>query len=105
MNPLATYLPPDEPSGPVVLSGNIAELETSLEQEREGRKEERFYWVLACCILVDPLIFNVMNGGWGFAPLLLLQIIMLIGLAKRLGVDWAVELLSWTFEVIAKRKS
>lgn len=71
---------------PTKVEETVAALENKLVREQDGRREERFFWIMALFMLGDATLL----GGWHVIPVLLLQLIMLIGLAKWLGVDWVV---------------
>ncbi|AUQ51100.1 hypothetical protein PhaeoP83_02851 [Phaeobacter inhibens] len=92
----------------VMLSANVARLETSLDAEKEERLEERFRWVVVTSILFDVIAISSVDGSWLFVPIFMLQLIVLIGFAKAYGVDWAErligQLLHWVSEW-AKGKS
>ena len=88
-------LEPAENSGVAdQLFQNIARLETDLSKERDERLEERFRWVCAVTVLVNLLTLTAIDGGSiSYMMLLLLQLIVLLGYAQKLGVDWAVKLI------------
>lgn len=64
-----------------------AKLESDLQRERDSRREERFYWIMALVIVGNVPIFNTFSSAWALLPTLLLEIVILIGLADWLGVD------------------
>lgn len=64
-----------------------ANLERDLQEERDSRKEERFYWIFSVVIFANILIFNSLTSAWALLPILLLELVFLIGLADWLGVD------------------
>ena len=67
-------------------------LEKAIESERDSRREERFYWILALTIVLDVSSFQ--HLAWAAVTFIfLLEIIGLIGMAKWLGVDAVVVLL------------
>lgn len=65
----------------------IASLQKELARTKERNREERFCWALSLIVLLDVFFFTSTNG-WG-APivLLFLQVILLIILARRWGVE------------------
>jgi len=74
------------------LMANIYRLETDLDSEKEERKEERFIWVCVAVVLVNMGFLIAIDGGSvSYLFLLALQLVALLGYAKRLGVDWAVQ--------------
>lgn len=64
-----------------------AKLESDLQQERDSRKEERFYWILALVVTFDAFLFGSLENQWAMLPIFLLEVVGLIGLADWLGVD------------------
>lgn len=75
----------------------IAELQSELERCRDGRNEDRFMAGLIVLILFDVLAFSSMDGWGGPIAILVLEIFLIIPLAKRFGVD-VVEL--WIDKVL-----
>jgi hypothetical protein len=65
----------------------INELAQKLEEITESRNEERFCWCLAFIVLLDVYFFAGLEG-WG-APIsiFLLELVLLIILARRFGVE------------------
>lgn len=80
------------PPSPTPLDNVAAKLESELQSERDNKKEERFYWILAVVICIDFSLFDSLTNKWVTAPIFLLQLVLLIGLANYLGVD-AVKIL------------
>lgn len=75
-----------------------AELERSLEKEKEQRKEERFLWAFAVNLLASALIYPLLPGAV-MIGIFLLNIVFLIALARWCEVDWVVVL----FERLLRR--
>jgi len=75
-------------------SADLAQLESKLETERDGRKEERFFWIFVLIIVLDMGAFQRL-GIWQAILIFLLELPALILLANHLGVDIAVNLLNW----------
>lgn len=65
----------------------IAALQDELQKTQDDAREERFLWVLIFVIFFDAIIFSGM-GSWG-GPLVIgvLQLVGLIALGRRWGVD------------------
>ncbi len=75
-------------------------LEKAIESERDSRREERFYWILALIVVIDIAAFQHLD--WVPSILVfLLEIIGLIGMAKWLGVDAVAVLLERTYSRIS----
>jgi hypothetical protein len=91
------------PTSSGALSQNTAKLEADLSNEREERCEERFIWIALVFILASGHVYASMENFWAFLVLFLLSLILLIGIAKRLGVDWAVQSVGWFLHWIAER--
>ena len=73
-------------SKPTKADENIAALQSRLQSEIDGRKEERFGWGLAFAIVLDALIFH--HTSWPVTIFLgLLQLIFLAYFATLCGVD------------------
>ena len=79
-------------------------LERALESEKDSRREERFYWILALIVVFDVASFQHLSWAHSFL-VFLLEIIGLIGLAKGLGVDVVVVLLERLYSRIGLTRS
>ncbi len=87
----------DEKSAlPARTADEIAKLENDLQHERDARKEERFYWVMAIIAVMDMATFQWINW-WQSTLIFLLEVAALIGLAQAWGVDLVVDLLRKLF--------
>ena len=51
------------------------------------RREERFFWIFAVVILVDFIALRSMSWIIGVL-IILMEFILLVGLAKWLGIEW-----------------
>lgn len=83
----------------------IEELQTQLEAERDGRKEDRFVGIVALVLLLDVVFFSVMPTFGGPLALLVLQLLVLIPLAKRMGMEEIAEILSRVLHRMAGKTS
>lgn len=83
------------------LAENISRLEYDLESERDGRREERFIWICALVVAFDAII--VPQVGFAFTGIFLFEIVVLVFLAEHLGVDRAVQLMSWLAARLARK--
>ena len=63
----------------------IAELQQQLTNERDARREDKFVFIAAVVVLLDVVFFSVMPTSGGPIALLILQLLVLIPLAKRMG--------------------
>jgi hypothetical protein len=62
-------------------------LQKELDRQKEGRKEERFYWVCALCVIVDILMFREMQTWASPVCISVIELLILISLGRRWGVD------------------
>ena len=65
----------------------IEELQQSLTAERDARREDRFVFIVALVILFDVAFFAVMPSFGGPLALLILELLVLIPLARRMGMQ------------------
>jgi hypothetical protein len=87
---------------PSPVDESAAALEIALQREMDSRREERFYWILFCTILADMAMFPHMT--WiGIICIFLLEVVALIGLAKRLGSENVSILLDHLFYSICEK--
>jgi hypothetical protein len=69
-----------------------AALETQLSEIKDARNEERFIWIVVCTILVDVIWFrNAINPVLPLV-ILVLELLVLLVLARRMGIDDLVSL-------------
>ena len=87
----------------------IERLENEISTAKDQRLEERFYWICATVFLANVIFAKFLDNIPLFFILLMAQLFMLAGLAKRLGVDWAVEAIErichWLDERIKRGKA
>jgi hypothetical protein len=81
-------------SGATKQEEQISELQEQLAQERDARMEDRFVFIVAVVILLDVVFFTVMPSFGGPLALLILQLLVLIPLAKRMGMQEVAQILS-----------
>lgn len=72
----------------------IAELQNQLTQERDARREDRFVFIVVGVLLLDVTFFTVMPNFGGPIALLILELLILIPLAHRMGMQEIAEILS-----------
>ena len=97
-------LPPDGGLPARQFGENINKLETDLQEEKDQRKEERFYWIFVCILAVDAMLLLGGVNWFGFLVFCLFQFVFLMIMAHRLGVDWAVKRLGDLYQHL-KRNS
>lgn len=66
---------------------SLANLIQNLEAERDARREERFIFILIIIILLDVVFFSVLDSWTGPLSLIVLQTILLLVLARRMGIE------------------
>ncbi len=93
--------PSDQPEADVTLlsynenkEGNQVEiLLSSLEREKDNRKEERFLWILISVILLNITFFTAMESIVGPIVISLFQLIAFVILARKMGQDEIVQII------------
>lgn len=91
----------EKSSPPTKLDQSAGILEERLQREIDDRRGERFHWIIACTILLDLATFPHLT--WiGIICIFLLEVLALIGMARRQGVDWAVVLLETLYHHVYK---
>ena len=79
-----------------------AVLEQALRHEAGQRKTERFFWIFALIGMIDVLV-GVVNA-WALTMLVPFELILLLGLANWLDVDFVKRPLQQLFERHIKRE-
>lgn len=92
-------------SEPTKRDQQIQELQEELTAERDARREDRFFFVLVCVILLDIVFFTVSPTFGGPLALLVLQLLVLIPLARRMGMEEVATILNGVITRIAGRAS
>jgi hypothetical protein len=93
-----------EVASPVdALDETAASLEGQLQAEREGRNQERFYWIAGMSVLIDVIAYKVIDSAFGFILIFVLQLAILTGLAAKLGVDKVAVLLGQLYYILTRR--
>jgi len=72
----------------------IDELQEQLAEEKDARKEERFVFIVLLIMLLDVVFFTVMPTFGGPIALLILELLILIPLARRMGMEEMAKLLN-----------
>lgn len=84
------------------LTSAIARLETDLVAEREDRREKEFIFVAAIAFLGSVICFKLLDDTILSILLFLFELVILTGLATRMGVDWAVRGIGWLTHVVSE---
>ena len=110
---VSSLLPPPKPISEVLATGadavpplpvdeSAAALELRLQKEMDGRQEDKFYAIAIGAVLLDTAVFQHLS--WiGIVCIFLLQIVVLLGLAKRLGNEFVTILLTQLFHKCCER--
>lgn len=85
------------------LTSAIARLETDLIAEREDRREKEFIFIAAIAFLSSVICFKLLDNTMMSIILFLFELVILTGLATRMGVDWAVRGIGWLTYVVSER--
>ena len=65
----------------------IEQLQEQLAGERDARKEDQFIFIVICVVLLDVVFFSVLDNFSGPLALLFLQLLVLLPLARKLGME------------------
>lgn len=86
---------------PLPVDESAAALEQRLQKEIDGRSEDKFYFIAFGVILIDAIIFK--DQSWvSIVCIFLLELIVLLGLAKRLGNEHVSILLEILFHRVCR---
>jgi len=80
----------------------IEQLQTDLAHERDARKGDQFFFVMALVILLDVIFFETLAGASAGA-LVILQALILIVLARRMGIEEIQTLVTRFMDRLADR--
>lgn len=80
----------------------IASLTESLQNCKDSKKEERFLWVLIAIILFNVPVFNDMENWGGPIAILVLEVIFLLIIARKCGID---EIERWLDKYLSSKKN
>ena len=83
----------------------VQELQSQLERERDGRKEDRFVGLVVLVMLLDVVFFSVMDTFGGPLALLVLELLILIPLARQMGMEEIAQILSRVLHRMAGKTS
>ncbi|MBS0498361.1 MAG: hypothetical protein JSR51_12025 [Proteobacteria bacterium] len=86
---------------PTIKDDQIANLQKKLDYERDARLEERFIFIVILVILLDIVFFSIMPSFGGPLALLILELLILIPLAKRMGMEEIASILDRVLNNVA----
>ena len=79
----------------------IEELQDELAFEKDARREDQFVFIIVVVILFDIVFFTLMPTFGGPLALLVLQLLILIPLARRMGMDEIATILNGVINRLA----
>ena len=88
---------------PTARDKQVEELQQALAHERDARKEERFFYVIILVALLDIVFFSVMPSFGGPLALLILELLILLPLAKRMGMEEVAQIMDRVLGSMASR--
>lgn len=101
-----TELEGDDPSGKTSEKDEaLAALQNQLESEKEARCEERFVWIVLAVILLDIIWFRDAENAALPVVVMILELVALMVLARRMGVDDYVELVGRILSQVGNKGS
>jgi hypothetical protein len=71
----------------------IETLQKQLAHEQDGRREDRFVGIVLLFLMLDVVFFAVISFG-GALALLVLELIVLVPVARRMGMDEISQMIS-----------
>lgn len=92
-------------SEPTPQEKQIQELQTELARERDWRKEDRFVGIVLLTILLNIVFFSVLPTFGGPLAILLLELLILIPLAGRMGMAEIVQIINSVLNRLAGKAS
>jgi hypothetical protein len=81
---------------PLPVDESAAVLELRLQKETDSRQQDRFYSIAIGTVLIDMAVFPH-QSAIGIVCIFLLELIILLGLAKQLGNEHVTILLDYLF--------
>ena len=90
----------DEPHGD---EQAIEKLGARLEKEQDARREERFVGILVILVLFNIVFFTLMPSSGGPIALLILQLLILIPMAQRMGVQQIAQIIDRVLSRLASQ--
>ena len=72
----------------------IQELQDDLAAEKDARREERFLFIVVSVILLNVVFFTVIPTLTGPLGLVVLELLVLVPLARRMGMDEVVRIIN-----------
>lgn len=76
------------------LAAAASELGDDVENAADNRGEERFIWIVICLVLFDCIVFMNMESWSGPIVIGIIQLVLIIALAKKMRVEEIAKLLT-----------
>ncbi len=73
-----------------------------MARERDARKEERLVWILISLILLNVALFSSMQSILGPLVIGVLELVVLVIIAQRMGKEEVVQLVDRLIGTVAK---
>lgn len=83
---------------------SIAQLERTIAELEDKLEEQRFFWIAIIFIIFDSLTFPTMQTWSAPLGILLIQLVILVVLAKRCGIEEVGQLLDKILNTAANRR-
>ena len=87
---------------PEKIEDQILELQERIQKEVDGRNEERLIWFLVVLILLDVYFFTSIGSFFGALVIGILQILLFILVARKLGMEQVVQLIDRMIATVAR---
>ncbi|MGR3823841.1 MAG: hypothetical protein ACU0A5_14830 [Salipiger marinus] len=94
---------PDEPTDK--RDALIEELQEELERVKDARREDAFAFIIICILLFNIVFFTVMPTSGGPLALLILELLILVPLAQKMGMENVVQIISRVLDRVSSQSS
>jgi hypothetical protein len=98
---------PDEFDLPAVPPVNVGQLLASMSQlqqdliaEKDKRLEHSFYFIAGIAFLFSVIMAKFLESAGVTFGFVVIELLVLVGLARKLGVDWIVDPLNSALEFV-----
>lgn len=90
---------------PEGLSKEIEKLENKIQDLENQNNELKFYWLISMIIVFDALVFMHHQSWGGPITTLAFEIILTIGMVKKLGIEYMAILTDKIFNILENNKN
>lgn len=84
-------------------SALIEDLQEQIQQLKDSKREDRFVFITVAILLLNVVFFSVMPTFGGPLALVILELIILVPLARKLGMEEIVQIISRTLDRISAK--